>query len=226
MFATNPDFKYFAALHLFSEGIGKNISIEQLQMDHFNRVGYKEVKDMINNAANNRVDPDKLRQWCQDSTLSFEGVLNKMFEENKRKRKPTAQTLQEANTQNENAKRIIKEYSEKANVDFKDIPRSFIPSGALQFAMDSLKENDLTIFPIDLQKRPNEIEKYFKTNPSTKLLVHQDSSVSPCKLTLYYFEKDGAIKNIEIDYLTKPGFLKVGDEFLKAAEILSKFSEF
>ena len=111
---------------------------------------------------------------------------------------------------NDDINQILKVFYGKAAPDYKNLIRHSIPAHALKYFVETLNVFGIKIL-IDKKTKIHPIIIVWKNNAE-----YNGQTIDSCQLT---YVVSGKVKTIDIDYHTKPGFLKFKDKKVKGSEL-------
>lgn len=211
----NPDIKYFAALMVIVNK--KNVpyqSDSECEKKSLSTLGFTPVDELVKNLVATGIDPEEVRSWCKDPSLSFSEIINKGVGQEK-DWNPDKQSLRHLH-----AKQIISEYERKAAIDMKDVNRDEIPAIVLHIIKEKMAASGIAIqrWSSGLTPFPSIINKK----------NYYENIVAGLASELFLFYKgvgQNEIKKIPLDYLSQPGVVKVDQPELIVRNLSAQAAE-
>lgn len=207
IFAVNPDFKFFAALKSLKDYI-QSLSLNEKKQNALVDVVGSEIKDLFTFACQHGVDPILVQEWSKE--FSFNVLLEKVLDEYRKNRYNYEISLIES------SEKLMEEYARVGKIDFKDINRNDINLIFYKMIKEGFDSRTL-------QKIPENKVSEQLYGPGSYIVIEDESN--PPRLSLHYLNGLGIKKKNDLDYLSNPGFIKIGEHSLSPQQIHQTFYE-
>lgn len=219
-FETIPDTKFFAALQMLDvHSQFPGMSFDYLEKDAMSRVGYSGLKSLLEVSTKYGIDAKKVQDWCEDKDLKLQDIYQKMLDMHKNCAQADSIKIQDNNNE------ILNQYYIKAKIDFKDAKSDSIP-GDTRFLIGA-QFNALNCEFFGSTTNQQQIDEAVVRMPLKSFIVQSNSSSTPKDMILINKDKKGVIGKYQLDYLTKPGYLRIthhlSQEFYTPEELLALF---
>jgi hypothetical protein len=217
VFAAMPGFNFTAILQmLLFEGNIPEIKMEdtqdliEIQQYTLDDVGYDSMNTLLENCIKMGIDPQQIKDWCENSSLSFEQVICKTsgFIQNPEgiyQRSISKELYQ-------SAQNILIDLEKKHNIDLKDfdlLDANQFTQFTLNKTLELFKKKMGEEFAIELpDKEAIEDKQKQLINPGDYFFVIDDSQ-KPTACEIHYKNKNDQIVSKTFESTLYPGKIKV-----------------
>lgn len=228
VFCAFPEAKFVGALttlkKLKETSSLNNDTIKSIQADSLDGIGYS-LSDLLDECVNNyKIDPQFIKDLCDDSNLSFEEILTTVFEKVK---KAQYQFLSQKKYEeySKSKETIISKTEKHAVIDLKDISRS----KAIDY-LETKTFNMLMHFEKIIGRKAviyswkptintgNDLENKKQSLKYGEYIVVENSSTKPSICTVFYKDKDDQIIEKKVSCTPSSSTVKI-EGFNEAIEI-------
>lgn len=217
--ASNPGFKYVAVMSLFTDEmlIDKAVPFydehfNEFLMTLFTRAGSASMETLIENCSHYGIDPAHIKAICDNPNETINSMMKKIIALRDAVKDGTNEPFEfDAKAK----KKLISELLEEAKVDLKDIHPEMISDACKEILIKELDVCGLQLYQHASQKLVNNtLEK-----TEARGIINQAPAEGD-KIYLYSKNSKGELVREEIDYLSNPGKITVGEKVMTVQQYL------
>lgn len=229
LFASNPDFKYVATLELtyaLWQDHEKKLSLRHIQQNSFS-VHFDNVERLVERIAGINLSAELIRSWCQDPNLSYAEVMKliEVYVDKVVAQSADPESSQRLRNQAQlHAENVIDDMKRKAHLDNKDLRSG---EQDLREVYEFL-QNQFIKFgyrPTHMSMRTfhDQFFSYKNYNPGLSPRINIDDETYPPSFTLNFNNGLDGFTTFEIDYMSAPGYVKIGDFVVSVEQLVEAF---
>jgi hypothetical protein len=232
VFAVYPHFKFVAALEFVNYLGNKQLSepsasdIVEYEKIFNSRAGFSSFDELMSKCLENGLDPSIVLKVSQAPDLSNQEALLEIWQIYNEQQKNPSSNQEEIQ---ENANQIYQQLSREAKIDLKDLSQDKIYSISFNLAKGKLQKQ-INQWIVKDDNFPNEVlrtyslkeQNVLNTTINNNLIIEEDKYYYPPILNLYFLNGN-EVESVKIDYSSKFGELKIGDEYLTVDEIVARY---
>lgn len=202
VFATLPDTKFFATLLMtMMHKSYPDKDILELEKTAMVSIGFLDLEKLLKELTDSGIDPQIVYEMCQNPNLNLHDIYKKVLNIS------VVTSSEEINQIVDSSKSLLNQFLLRAKADFKDVKREDISENAYQLILQKFIATGFSHF--NSVETYEELKTLHEKMPANFFIIRTVSHDKPKILKIDFKDDDQAIHTFEIDYLLKPGYVKI-----------------